>query len=498
MNKPFHINALSAVRSRSLLVILGSLLLVVPGLGHGGRTDGADPTAQLSKLQTVLFSYADKYMSAIAQVTFLAQKRDPANPELRLRMHALKLLVTASVQELAVSPNPESTLLDMMVYATLHRKSVEEDWARELYGDSAESIISAMQVLEKEIWDIAIDYLTEKEIAEVRKLIHAWKLENPDLKVVSFIRFSDFASMRSESPLIEKTRSKGFLIDTSDALKAVDEALLLSERVLHYSQRLPIILEWQIEKVFYQLAVEPEIRQGLEQSQSITQSLDRFTNSIEKLPNQIVAERQASIEQMASAIATERGKAIRELTRALAAERHASIEDISQTIAAERAALFGELDAREKMLTGIVSEARKGIGDADKLAVDLEKTSKAITEVLLNADKVMARFDSGPEVDESGSEPFDINSYVIAIKELTVAIHEANTLLLSTERLSSGENMMGGVFDKVLWTGTILILILCVAVFVTMLIYRAAARHIVPRSSFEYVGPTPVEHRQEG
>jgi hypothetical protein len=36
-----------------------------------------------------------------------------------------------------------------------------------------------------------------------------------------------------------------------------------------------------------------------------------------------------------------------------------------------------------------------------------------------------------------------------------------------------------------------LILILCVAVFITMLIYRAAARHIVARSSFEPVGPPP-------
>jgi hypothetical protein len=81
--------------------------------------DKADPTAELSKLQTVMFSYADKYMSAIAQVTSIAQRKDPSNPDLRLRMHALKLLVTASVQELAVSTNPESTLLDMMVYATL-------------------------------------------------------------------------------------------------------------------------------------------------------------------------------------------------------------------------------------------------------------------------------------------------------------------------------------------------------------------------------------------
>jgi hypothetical protein len=499
MNKPPQIKTLSTVRWRSLPVILVSLLLVIPGLGQGKQNanDNKDPTVQLSRLQTVLFSYADKYMSAIAQVTTIARSKNTTSPELRLRMHTLKLLVTTSVQELAVSPNPESTLLDMMVFATLHRISAEGDRNRKLYGHASASIISAMRFMENEIWDIASDYLSEQDIAEVRMLIGAWLLENPDLKVVSFIRFSDFASMRSKSPLIEKTRSKGFLVDTSDALKAVDEALLLSERVLHYSQRLPIIIEFQIEKVFYQLALEPEIRQGLAQSRSMTQSLERFTNSIEKLPGQVVTERQASIEQFASVIATERSEAIRELSRALAVERQASIEDIGQTVAAERAALFSELDAREKMLTGIVSEARKGIGDADKLVIDLEKTSKAITEVLLNADKVMARFDSGPEVGESDSEPFDINSYVIATRELTIAIREVNTLMLSAERLSGGENLIGGVFDRALWTGTILILILCVAIFFTMLVYRAAARHIVPRSSLEYVGPPPVNRPEE-
>jgi len=492
MIKLAQFNNLSAVRLLSLLMILGALLLVVPGQGHAAR-DKEDPTAQLSKLQSVMFSYADKYMSAIAQVALFAQKRDPTNPELRLRMHSLKLLVTATVQGLAVSPNPESTLLDMMVYATLNRIAAEEDWSRKLYGDAVESMIPVMQVLEKEIWDIASGYLTEKEITEVRKLIHTWKLENPDLKVVSFIRFSDFASMRSKSPLVEKARKSGFLVDTSDAVKAVDQALLLSERVLHYSQRLPYIIEWQVERVFYQLAVEPEIRQSLAQSQDITRSLNRFADSMEKLPGQIVAERQASIEQLAGALATERSSAILELADVLATERHAAIEEVSQLISLERVALLEELDAREKMLSGLVSEARAGLADADKLAIDLEKTTNAVNEVLLNADKLMARFDSGSKDTAADSEPFDINSYVEAIKELTIAIQEANTLLLSTERLTSGEDMMGGVFDRVLWTGTILILILCVAIFITMLTYRAAARHIVPRSSFEYVGPPPTQ-----
>ncbi len=474
--------------SRSLPVVFCALLLAFPGRGQGA-SDDEDPTAQLSKLQSLMFAYADKYMSGIAQVTQELQDKDPTNPVLRRRMHGLKLVVTASVQALAVSTNPESTLLDMMVFATLHRIGIQEDWARERYGDGVERIIFVLKVLEKEIWGIAGDYLDEKQIAEVRKLIRDWKAEHPELKVVSYIRFSDFASLRSKSPLVDKARSGGFLVDTSGAEKAVDEALLLAERALHYSQRLPWIIQWQIEQVFYQLAIQPEVKQTLAQTQGITKTLDRFADSMEKLPVQLTAERRASIEQMASAVATERSAAIRELSETLAAERRATIEDVRQSISTERVALFAELDVRQEMVQGTVSAVRAGLADADKLAIDLQATTSGINEALINADKLMARFDTGPEDSSAASEPFDINNYVSAIQELTIAIQEANTLLLSTERITGSESLTGGVFNRVLWTGTILILILCVAVFVTMLVYRAAARHIVARSSFEYVGP---------
>ena len=159
-------------------------------------------------------------------------------------------------------------------------------------------------------------------------------------------------------------------------------------------------------------------------------------------------------------------------------------------------ALVAELDVRQKMLQGTLGEVRAGLADADKLTVNLQKTTSGVNDALINADKLMARFDSGSEGGDVASEPFDIDSYVNAINQLTVAIQEANTLVLSTERLTGGETMIGGVFDRVLWTGTMLILILCVAVFVTMLIYRAAARHIVARSSFEYVGAPPDSEKR--
>lgn len=473
---------------RSFLVTLLALLLMVPGAGQAADDD--DPTAQLLKLQSLVFDYADKYMSVIAQVTSDIQAQDPSNPNLRLSMHSLKLFISSSVQQLAVTPNPEGTLLDMMVFATLNRIVYSEDWARKRYGDHANLLAEAMKRLEDEIWNISSNYLNKEQTAEVRRLIRDWRAKHPKLTLVSLIRFSDFASLRSKSPLVSKARRGGFLVDTSGAEASVDQALLLAERSLHYAQRLPWIVEWQVEQVFYKLAVTPEVRQTLDQTQGMTQSLDRFADSIDKLPRQITTERQASIKQMASTIATERSAAIRELGEALAAERSATIEDIRQSIVTERVALFAELDAREKMLKGTVSAMREGLADADKLAVNVHKTAGGINEALLSADKLMARFESEPD---SSGEDFELNSYVLAIKELTIAIQEANTLLLSTERLTGGggADAMGGIFNRVLWTGTILILILCVAVFVTMLIYRAAARHIVARSSFEYVPPPP-------
>lgn len=361
-----------------------ALLLMIPGVGQCA-SDDKDPTAQLSKLQSVTFAFADKYMSVIALVTTQITQRNPADPQLRLRMHTLKLLVGASVQGLAVSPNPESTLLDMMVYAALHRMVFEGKAGLAYYGDEADAVARVMRVLEKEIWNIANAYLTAEQVAEVDQLIRDWWAANPDLIVVSYIRFNDFASLRSESPLVEQASHSGFLVDISGAEQAVDEALLLAERALHYSQRLPWIMEWQVEKVFYQMAVEPEFRMSLEQTQSITQSLNRFANSLDELPRHVTAERKASINQMAHAIA------------------------------AEREAFFTNLDARQEMLQGAVGGVRASLADADKLTIDLQTTTSTINEALVNADKLMARFDSGSGPDSAPSSPFDINLYVNAV-----------------------------------------------------------------------------------
>lgn len=448
-----------SVCARLPLALICALLMTMPGVGHGA-SDDEDPTAQLLKLQSVLFAYADKYMSAIAQATILSAQRNPSDTQLRLRMHGLKLVVGASVQDLAAAPNPESTLLDMMVFASLHRMVFESKAGSAYYGEAAPELTKLSRKLEKEIWDIARGYLNAQQMAEVHQMIRDWRADNPDVLVVSYIRFNDFASLRSASPLVERATHSGFIVDLSGAEQAVDKTLLLAERVLHYSQRLPWIMEWQFEKVFYQLAVEPEVQVSLAQTQRLNDSLERYADSLEKLPKQISAERRAGLKQMTGAIS------------------------------AEREAFFAGLDARQNMLQETFSATRGSLVDANTLAINLQKTTSTINEALINADKLVAHFDTGPKPEDADSKPFDINVYVHAIEQLTIALREANALVLSTSNLADPTGATSGVVNSVLWTGSILILVLCVAVFITMLIYRAAARHIVPRSSFEYVGPT--------
>ena len=69
--------------------------------------------------------------------------------------------------------------------------------------------------------------------------------------------------------------------------------MLLAERALHYTQRVPWIVEWQVEQVFYKLAGTPEVRQTLDQTRGMTQSLNRFADSIDWhcLPNWMLAKR---------------------------------------------------------------------------------------------------------------------------------------------------------------------------------------------------------------
>ena len=471
-------------RCRSLgfaVLAIGLLAFTFPTVAQSEEEDTKALRDQKA-IQAMLMSFADKYMSALTQVSNEITANAPTDTTLRRLIHAYKLNSARAALEIATGPNPGTSLLDMLVFARLQRLSMQDPWWPELTGAQRQRLIDMLRGLERDIWDSAGRYLSSEERAELRDLIERWRRKNPDIRYVFFIRFDDFAANRLDSTLADRAREGGFLVDVSDVSRSADEAILVAERAMQMTNRLPLLLAWEIESLYYRLAVSDEARQALDQSAQMSSSLQSFAATVKSLPKQIAVERRTTIEQIANVLGSERSAAIRDVGELFAAQRLATIENLHNVLAAERAAFFSELDARTAAVAQTADFVKTSLSDADRLTVHLGETTGVIKETLETADKLMARFDKGASAATEPAEPFDLAGYVEAIRELTVTLQEANTLVLSTERIVGAESPIANVFDRVIWAGTLLILILCVAAFFTMLLYRAAVRRIFVES----------------
>src|SRR5204862_277373 len=79
---------------------------------------------------------------------------------------------------------------------------------------------------------------------------------------------------------------------------AIDETRNTAERAMYYTQRMPTLLNWQVELLTYELAVQPETKQLLADSSRFVQSSEAFAKTMEELPKVISREREAAIKQV--------------------------------------------------------------------------------------------------------------------------------------------------------------------------------------------------------
>lgn len=287
-----------------------------------------------------------------------------------------------------------------------------------------------MAELETEIWSVAAVYLSLDQIAELHEVIGVWRKENPDLRYVYLIRFADFAANREASKLAKDAKKRGFLPGVSQAAHSVNEMRLVAERALEIGENLPRIMNWHAESLFYDLARSPELQQVLANSANLSQSLERFAAVAESLP---------------------------------------------ESVASERRALFAELDARREGLAGASEEIRGSLVEANRLAASFGETGVALEGAFGSLERVLAEYNNALTGEE---EPFRIEEYSAAIRELTTALRELKALVESAERATSDKGGVGRLFDRILFLGGLLIAMLCVGLFATLLAYRATVRRV--------------------
>lgn len=235
---------------------------------------------------------------------YFALESESQTPKAR---HALALALGfgRSALEVAIAPDPEVNLLDMVVMVTLMRMVAETYWVPQVFGDRGQGVLKALRRSEVKIWSIASEVLTLEEQQELRDAIQEWRKRNPDQIYVEYVRFGDFADFLGESA-IEKAQQSGGFFGISEATRSVDEALVLAERALFYLQRVPGIARFSAKLVVYDLIEQPQIKQLLSDTNTLAHTMDQTTKLMEELPKQIAQERAATIDHLMDRVAAER------------------------------------------------------------------------------------------------------------------------------------------------------------------------------------------------
>jgi hypothetical protein len=416
-----------------------------------GKSDAERRAAELQELQLKVMRFADEYSGRIYD-PIERFKRATETPEERLTAHNWRLSQATSAYTIASGPNPITNALDMVVLATLSRMVVEDGWTKALYGERANEVAEVHRRLEPEAWRLLDGVLTPDQLGQLHTVIDRWREQNPEVRGVAYIHFRDFAKSIGE-PRDEAKASGGlFALLGLDPLSSLDPAVReiaqtrqLAERSIYYVQRAPNLLDMQVERLTYELAVMPETK-------TLLANADRF-----------------------GAAATSARRIADDFPATLARERQAAIDQIFRSLGKEQAQLQSVLDSARSTLDA---------GTA---------TSQSLRETIDALDRLSARFKpTEPVPPKPAGKPFDINEYTALARELQGTAQQLSALLAqldsssaSAERLTaSAATGLGDVVDHAFWRAVQLLIILAVLAVAAGAAYRwISSRLVASRAS---------------
>lgn len=265
---------------------------------YQGQRDSAPESSQRRptalELEARLMGFADRYLSKAAEATDTYQHlvHTKAARELGL---ATFIFPGLTVIGIAAGGEPGSDLLDMVVFATLQRESLEKGWAREVLGDRADNLIKTQQQLETQIWGIAGDVLSSDQLERLREAIRLWRKANPDQRYVSNVKFDDVATERGAGQGAKglEDESVGLLAPLDAAVREGEEIRLMARRSMYIIQRMPPLLMAQARFVLHE-EVSPEQVDGLLKDVSgFRVTLDEAQKTLARMPASIGKEREA-------------------------------------------------------------------------------------------------------------------------------------------------------------------------------------------------------------
>lgn len=437
-----------ALRLPLVLALLAGTLAGAVGCSTMQRWASRDESerraAHLQETQLKVMRFADEYGGRIRDPLQALSLESPS-AELRLAAQNWRITQSTAAYTIASGPNAVVNALDMIVLAGLSRMVIEDYWRKDLYGERAAPLLEVHRSLEQQSWKLVEGVLDFDQMTQLRAVMEQWRAENPKARAVAQIRFTDFAAIERRRDSKAHGSGSLFALIGLDPLRNLDPAVReleqtrqLAERTIYYLQRAPSLLDMQIERLVYQLAIMPEAKQtlaGLERIGGAADAIGRLTHD-------------------APAI--------------IANERHALITELTAALHQEEARL-------QELLIEVRDVLNAGA-----------QTSESVGATVAALDAFVARFQPRhmqPVAAATPGRPFDITEYGATARELASTARSVQALLVQVDASSAGVERLASaatqdlrdVVDHAFWRGVTLIAVLAIAALVAGLIYRYAA-----------------------
>ncbi len=315
-------------------------------------------------------------------------------------------------------------------------------------------MLEAQRRLETNAWAAASRVIKPGQQQQLREMVEEWRRKNPDQRYVAATRFRELAIAVGRTPQSGASNPNSvfglLFLDPFAGLDptavAIQETRQLAERAMYYSQRMPALLNLQVQLLGLQLAAQPEAKQLLADADRFTRATEAFAKVADQLPRLVDEQREAAIRQ------------------------------ILDGVAAERTNLLASLAAEEQKARALLNEARQTLDAGSGMAVSVQAAVKSLDEFVRYVSP-----DTNRASASTNSRPFNVLDYGQAAGQVGGMAQDLNHLLTGLNQtapeLARLRRDMTAEFDGLLrrafWLGLTLSLISLAGAVAAGLAYRA-------------------------
>jgi hypothetical protein len=405
---------------------------------------------QLQRLQLEVMRFADEYAGRSREVInqFQAGLQDP---DQRLATQNWKVQQASAAYTIASGSNPLSNALDMVVLASLSRMVVDDVWVGQDFGAPAHSVQQTYRSLETEAWKLVEGgVLSQEHVDQLHQLIAQWRAKHPDVRSVAYIHFRDFAqgaapgNAQAGSGSLLSIVGIDPLSNLDPAVKEIAQTRQLAERAIYYMQRVPDLLDMQVERLSYQVAAMPE-------SRTLLTSVDRV-----------------------SLVGSASNRLVDSLPELLDRQREALVAQLTQTLNSQSAAL------------GTLAGQLRGTLQAGT------DTASAVNGALQTFERISGQFTRKPQsaTTQPGQPrpPFDIRQYTAMLEQAALTARELENLAQHGDALAPALRsatqdaalQVRGVLNHLFFLLVLLVVVIAAVALLATLAYRRLSPRPAP------------------